>query len=99
MGYDNEAQAAIMAEPRVFMSGLSDEAGAAQPLAMASKQLGLPVASEIEKLESYVHETLIKSDSSKPGKEQFIQVGHLTRLVTKLGDPCCSWSLSVCLPA
>jgi hypothetical protein len=45
-------------EPRIFMDGLSDEAGAAAPLAMASKQLGAPVASEVAQLESYVHETL-----------------------------------------
>ena len=40
----------VKAEPRVFMSGLSDEAGAAMPLAMASKQVaGLPVTVEIER--------------------------------------------------
>ena len=51
MGSDAElpsghvASAALVDEPRVFMSGLSDEAGAAAPLAMAVKQLGAPVTS------------------------------------------------------
>ena len=64
----------VRAEPRVFMSGLSDEAGAAMPLAMASKLLGLPVASEIEQLEAYVHETLFPGNGSQPGKQQYVQV-------------------------
>ena len=49
---------ALLEDPRVFMGGLSDESGAAASLAMASKQLGLPVQSEVDQLEEYVHETL-----------------------------------------
>ena len=56
------------------MSGLSDEAGAAMPLAMASKQLGLPVDTEISRLEAYIHETLFPGNGSEPGKHQFVQV-------------------------
>ena len=33
----------LIAEERVFMAGLSDESGASAHLAMAVKQLGLPV--------------------------------------------------------
>ena len=75
MGYDIETKAMVRAEPRAFMSGLSDEAGAAMPLAMASKLLGRPDAEEIEKLEAYVHETLIQGNGSQPGKRQYVQVG------------------------
>ena len=43
MGYDASRDgSALLEEPRVFMGGLSDEAGAAAPLAMAMKQLGQP---------------------------------------------------------
>ena len=38
---------ALLDEPRICMDGLSDESGAAAPLAMAIKQLGAPVASEV----------------------------------------------------
>jgi hypothetical protein len=73
MGLDNEeggeaGLVKLMAEQRVFMSGLSDEAGAAQPLAMAIKQTVMPVQDEIEKLESYVHQVLCPEDEAKrPG--------------------------------
>eukprot|EP00966_Prymnesium_polylepis_P307784 7112679-Prymnesium_polylepis.1 len=55
---DGISAGALVDEPRIFMDGLSDEAGAAAPLAMAAKQLGAPVASEVAQLEEYVHETL-----------------------------------------
>jgi hypothetical protein len=73
MGYDNEKRAAILAEPRVFMAGLSDEAGAAQPLAMAMKQQGQPVPAEIAKLEAYVQETLLQAEGQTDGR--YVQVG------------------------
>ena len=50
--------AALADEPRIYMDGLSDEAGAAAPLAMAVKMLGAPVSSEVRQLEAYVHRTL-----------------------------------------
>ena len=67
MGLDNEegdGPVKLMAEPRVFMSGLSDEAGAAQPLAMAIKQTVMPVKEEIDKLESYVAEVLSPAEGA-----------------------------------
>ncbi len=75
MGFDNELNEKLMAEPRVFMNGLSDEAGAAQPLAIASKQLGMPDGIEIQKLEAYVHETLFRGGKgSRRKKDSYIQV-------------------------
>lgn len=62
MGTDAEGAggkgAALLEDPRVFMAGMSDEAGASAPLAMSVKQLGLPSASEVALLEEYVHGTL-----------------------------------------
>jgi hypothetical protein len=55
---DEVGAGALLDEPRIFMDGLSDEAGAAAPLAMAIKQLGGPVATEVVQLEEYVHTTL-----------------------------------------
>lgn len=43
MGTDAESGTALLEEARVFMAGLSDESGAAASLAIAMKQLGLPV--------------------------------------------------------
>ena len=48
----------LIAEERVFMGGLSDESGASPHLAMAVKQLGLPVQAEVHALEEFVHGTL-----------------------------------------
>ncbi|KAL1530741.1 hypothetical protein AB1Y20_001640 [Prymnesium parvum] len=64
LGTDAEEQSGgtpgskLIAEERVFMAGLSDESGAAAHLAMAMKQLGLPVKAEVEALEEFVHLTL-----------------------------------------
>lgn len=45
--YDNEERHALLFELRAYMAGLSDESGAAQPLAMAVKQLGLPSSDQV----------------------------------------------------
>ena len=58
------------------MSGLSDEAGAAMPLAMASKQLGFPVDREISQLEAYVHETLFPGNGSQAERKQYYVQVH-----------------------
>lgn len=62
---------AATAEVRVFMSGLSDEAGAAAPLAAAVKAQGAPVAAEIAALEAYAHETLFQGDA--PQRRDYLQ--------------------------
>ena len=64
--------AALLEEPRVFMGGMSDESGASAPLAMAIKQLGLPVAREVAMLEEFVFGTLwAGKEASRSG---FLQV-------------------------
>ncbi|GAX85694.1 hypothetical protein CEUSTIGMA_g13110.t1 [Chlamydomonas eustigma] len=80
MGYDNQLRKMVTAEQRVFMSGLSDEAGAAQPLAMAVKQLGLPVPSEIAKLEDYVHDTLLQREDMPSGRSNMSRMSLLKGL-------------------
>ena len=71
---------AVTQERRVYMSGLSDEAGAGAGLAMAVKQVGAPDADEISKLEEYVNSTLYQGGHADRG--QFIQssADHSVRL-------------------
>ncbi|KAG1659044.1 hypothetical protein FOA52_010884 [Chlamydomonas sp. UWO 241] len=67
LGVDIETGTAVIAEPRVFMSWLSDEAGASQHVAMSMKQLGMPSLDEVEKLEAFVHETLLQREGQTDG--------------------------------
>ncbi|KAL6747570.1 hypothetical protein V8C86DRAFT_2906417 [Haematococcus lacustris] len=66
MGYDSSSRRRLEWEARVFMAGLSDEAGAAQPLAVAAKQLGAPSLDQVSKLEDYVHLTLYTPAGGDP---------------------------------
>jgi hypothetical protein len=79
-GWDARCNCSATQEARVFMSGLSDEAGAAAALALAMKQLGAPDAEQIAKLETFAHETLFQGDS--PDRGAFIQASadHAVRL-------------------
>jgi len=67
-GYDADLgeRGALVDEVRVFMAGMSDESGAAAPLSMAVKQLGMPDPAEVAQLEAYVHETLWAGDGGDP---------------------------------
>ena len=75
MGTDADANGghggALLHDPRVFMAGHSDESGASAPLAMSVKQLGLPSAAEVAKLEEYVHGTLWAGKSGT--RSEFLQ--------------------------
>jgi len=71
MGTDADEGGPLLGEPRVFMAGLSDEAGAAAPLAMAIKQLGSPSPKEVAALEEYVHSTLWPGDTGE--RRRFVQ--------------------------
>jgi len=66
-GWDAARNESATQELRVYMSGLSDEAGAAAGLAMAAKQLGAPAAEEVTLLEQYVHSTLWQGSSGERG--------------------------------
>ncbi len=66
-GWDAARDRPVLSEHRVYMSGLSDEAGAAAGVAMAAKQLGAPDLGEISLLEEYVHATLYQGNASSRG--------------------------------
>ena len=70
-GWDAVAGARATQERRVYMSGLSDEAGAGAGLAMAVKQLGAPSATEVGLLEQYVRHTLYQGEH--PERGHFLQ--------------------------
>ena len=72
-GWDAVADARVTQERRVYMSGLSDEAGAGAQLAMAVKQLGSPSAREVALLEEYVDETLYQGDHPDSERGRFLQ--------------------------
>ncbi|CBY00579.1 hypothetical protein LEMA_P017090.1 [Plenodomus lingam JN3] len=61
MNYDREVNQILAQEPRVWFSGLSDEAGTGAYLATAMKQYIQPVAKEVEILDGFVHETMFKT--------------------------------------
>ena len=79
-GWDDASGSMVTAERRVYMSGLSDEAGAGAHLAMAVKQVGSPDAAEIAKLEEFVNSTLFQG--AHPDRGRFIQssTDHSVRL-------------------
>lgn len=61
MTYDYEAKAIVTQDPRVWIAGLSDEAGAGSFLAATMKQSIQPSASEIALLETFVDGVLWKT--------------------------------------
>jgi len=70
-GWDDATHSAVTQERRVYMSGLSDEAGAGASVAMAVKQVGAPDAAQIARLEEYVNATLFQG--SHPDRGRFLQ--------------------------
>ncbi|WP_322963669.1 DUF5695 domain-containing protein [Sphingomonas fuzhouensis] len=57
--YDREAQRIVTADPRVWISGMSDEGGAGSWVAAAMKQLDNPDAAEIARIEELVDKTVV----------------------------------------
>lgn len=58
ISYDREVDAVVKNDPRAWIPGLSDEAGAGSWLAAAMKQYLQPNAGEVAKCERFVNETL-----------------------------------------
>jgi hypothetical protein len=54
MSYDHQANAIVTQDSRVWISGLSDEAGAGSWLAAAMKEYGRPDKQQVERLEQFV---------------------------------------------
>ncbi|CDO68984.1 hypothetical protein BN946_scf184777.g14 [Trametes cinnabarina] len=58
MSFDREANAPVKDDPRAWIPGLSDEAGAGSWLAASVKQFAQPNAEEVAKMEEFVNRTL-----------------------------------------
>ena len=71
MSYDREADRIVTQESRVWIAGLSDEAGAGSWLALAMKELGEPNKAEIEKYEQFVDHVLWGGIQQKDGPGQY----------------------------
>ncbi|KAH9855459.1 hypothetical protein C2E23DRAFT_857655 [Lenzites betulinus] len=61
ISYDREVNAVVRDDPRAWIPGLSDEAGAGSWLAASVKQFAQPNAAEVAKMEQFVNETLWSS--------------------------------------
>jgi len=57
--YDREAKKIVTADPRVWISGMSDEGGAGSWVAAVMKQLDNPDAQEIARIEQLVDKTVV----------------------------------------
>jgi hypothetical protein len=68
ISYDREANAVVQDEARVWISGLSDEAGAGTWLAAVMKQYAQPNAAEVAKMEQFVTQTLHGSIQNADGE-------------------------------
>ncbi|KAF7940120.1 uncharacterized protein EAE98_000247 [Botrytis deweyae] len=58
ISYDRSVDAQVLQDPRVWIAGLSDEAGAGSWLAATMKQAVSPNAAEVTKLEQFITKTL-----------------------------------------
>lgn len=68
ISYDREVNAFVKDDPRAWIPGLSDEAGAGSWLAATMKQYAQPNAAEVTKLEQFVSTVLWGSIQNSDGK-------------------------------
>ncbi|KAJ7608673.1 hypothetical protein FB45DRAFT_762954 [Roridomyces roridus] len=61
ISYDRSVNATVLNDPRAWIGGLSDEAGAGSWLAATMKQYVQPSAAEVTKLEQFINQTLYGS--------------------------------------
>ena len=71
MSYDREANAIVAQDSRVWIGGLSDEAGAGSWLAAAMKEYGRPDKHQVEQLEEFVDNVLWGGIQFKDGAKKF----------------------------
>jgi hypothetical protein len=69
--YDREANRQVTQDSRVWIAGLSDEAGAGSWLALAMKEFGEPDPKEVAELEQFVDGVLWGGLQYKDGQDQF----------------------------
>jgi hypothetical protein len=77
ISYDRDANAIVMDDPRAWIPGLSDEAGAGSWLAATMKQYVQPNAAEVSKLEAFINETLDGSIQNLSGEWLLMSSSHL----------------------
>ena len=71
ISYDREANSQVTQDSRVWIAGLSDEAGAGSWLAAAMKEFGAPQQDEVEKLEEFIDGVLWGGLQFKDGPHKF----------------------------
>ena len=71
ISYDREANHSVTQDSRVWIAGLSDEAGADSWLALAMKEFGAPEKDEVTKLEQFIDGVLWGHLQYKDGPEQY----------------------------
>ena len=71
MSYDREANAIVTQDNRVWIAGLSDEAGAGSWLAAAMKEYARPDKHQIEQLEDFVDDVLWGGMQYKDGPKKY----------------------------
>lgn len=69
--YDRQVNAIVKDDPRAWIPGLSDEAGAGSWLAASMKQFVQPSSAEVTKMELFANQTLWGSIQNPDGKHQF----------------------------
>ncbi|KJA28438.1 hypothetical protein HYPSUDRAFT_51246 [Hypholoma sublateritium FD-334 SS-4] len=67
ISYDREVDSIVYNDPRAWIPGLSDEAGAGSWLAASMKQYAQPSAAEVAKMEEYINQTLWGSVQNMDG--------------------------------
>ena len=71
ISYDREVNAPVKDDPRAWIPGLSDEAGAGSWLAASMKQYVQPSATEVSKMEQFVNSTLWGSIQNPSGSSAY----------------------------
>jgi hypothetical protein len=71
MSYDREAGAMVTQDSRVWIAGLSDEAGAGSWLATAMKEYGRPEKAQVKQFEDFVDGVLWGGLQQKDGPEKY----------------------------
>ncbi|KAL5530576.1 hypothetical protein ACEPAF_6834 [Sanghuangporus sanghuang] len=71
ISYDREVDGIVLNDPRAWIPGLSDEAGAGSWLAASMKQFVQPTMQEVAKMETFVNSTLWGSVQNSTGSGQY----------------------------
>ncbi|KAI0828505.1 hypothetical protein BC628DRAFT_1316608 [Trametes gibbosa] len=87
ISYDREVNAVVKDDPRAWIPGLSDEAGAGSWLAASIKQFAQPNAAEVAKMEQFVNKTLWGSVQNYDGSVKKAVYFYQPNLVTNYDYP------------